>query len=138
MDTYRIVSEALNRSPDSDWTKNPLVNKVADFLMENPNPKDSAVHSLAESMGVDVHKLESIFYFLATKAAQLLRQGRMNEKGITEKDVDPKELAMGIKVELEHSDCKRIAKKISLDHLAEMPDYYTRLAKMEKEGGIEH
>jgi hypothetical protein len=43
-----------------------------------------------------------------------------------------------VKVEMEHVDSKDLAREISLDHLEEMPDYYTRLAKMEKEGGIEH
>lgn len=56
------------------------------------------------------------------------------KKGFTEKDADPKELEMGIKVELEHTDDKDKAKEIALDHLAELPDYYTRLKKMEKEG----
>jgi len=44
------------------------------------------------------------------------------------------ELQMGIKVEMEHTTDKRIAEKIARDHLKEFPDYYTRLARMEKEG----
>lgn len=43
------------------------------------------------------------------------------------------ELEMGMKVEMEHTSSKRIAKQISMDHLVELPDYYTRLAKMESE-----
>jgi hypothetical protein len=43
---------------------------------------------------------------------------------------------MGIEIELEHTDDREIAKKIALDHLAEIPDYYTRLKKMEDEAGI--
>ena len=48
------------------------------------------------------------------------------------------QLGMGIKIELEHTKDKRIAKKIAADHLAEQylkgkkQDYYTRLKKMEK------
>lgn len=41
------------------------------------------------------------------------------------------ELAMGISVELEHTTSKQAAKEIALDHLLELPDYYTRLNKME-------
>ena len=63
-------------------------------------------------------------------------QGRAEEKGITENDVDPKELAIGIDVEKEHSDSEELAKEIALDHLAEIPDYYTRLKKMEADAGI--
>lgn len=48
-------------------------------------------------------------------------------------DFDPKQLKMGIKVELEHTGDRALAKEIAKDHLTEMPDYYTRLAKMEHE-----
>jgi len=34
---------------------------------------------------------------------------------------------------MEHTNNKLVAKRIVLDHLAEFPDYYTRLAKMEDE-----
>ena len=63
--------------------------------------------------------------------------GRHND---TEDSVDPKQLQMGIRIEHEHVPDEidedlgnEIAKRIALDHLAECPDYYTRLAKMEKE-----
>lgn len=44
-----------------------------------------------------------------------------------------KELEMGSKVEMEHVDSTTLAKEIAMDHLVEIPDYYTRLLKMEKE-----
>jgi len=47
--------------------------------------------------------------------------------------INPSELRMGIKVELEHTDDLDKAKKIALDHLAENPFYYTAL----KLAGIE-
>jgi hypothetical protein len=43
-----------------------------------------------------------------------------------------KQLEMGITVEKEHTDDLEIAKKIALDHLEEIVDYYFRLKKMEK------
>jgi hypothetical protein len=43
---------------------------------------------------------------------------------------------MGVKVEMEHTTCPIISRKIALDHLVEIPDYYTRLKKMEAEAGI--
>ena len=43
------------------------------------------------------------------------------------------ELKKGILIEMEHTDNKEIAKAISKDHLSEIPDYYTRLKKMESE-----
>lgn len=42
------------------------------------------------------------------------------------------QLAKGIKVELEHTSHKDIAREIALDHLGEEPDYYDRLEKAEK------
>jgi hypothetical protein len=62
--------------------------------------------------------------------------GLADKKGITEEDVDPEQLKMGIKVEMEHTDDPNMAKKIALDHLAEIPDYYTRLKKMEDEAKV--
>ena len=50
----------------------------------------------------------------------------------SDREYDPKELAMGIEVEYEHTNMKRIAKTIAKHHLSEFPDYYTRLKKMEK------
>jgi hypothetical protein len=41
------------------------------------------------------------------------------------------QLTKGMKVELEHTSDKKIAKEIALDHLKEFPDYYDRLAKAE-------
>ena len=42
------------------------------------------------------------------------------------------QLRKGIKVELEHTTNKSEAREITLDHLAEYPDYYDRLAKVEQ------
>lgn len=49
-----------------------------------------------------------------------------------------KEFLLGMDVELEHVDITFgnpiLTAKIALAHLKELPDYYTRLAKMEKAG----
>jgi hypothetical protein len=63
----------------------------------------------------------------------LINAGLSYKEGFTEEDADPEELKMGIEVEYEHTDSREISKKIALDHLAEIPDYYTRLKKMEEE-----
>ena len=63
--------------------------------------------------------------------------GRAHEKGFTAKDADAKELAAGTKVEMEHTKDPMIAERIALDHLADHPDYYTRLAVMEGESAEE-
>ena len=42
------------------------------------------------------------------------------------------QLKMGIKIESEHTGSKQMARMIALQHLEELPDYYTRLKKVEK------
>ena len=41
------------------------------------------------------------------------------------------QLDKGMKVEMEHTKDKETAKKIAMDHLYEVPDYYDRLKKVE-------
>jgi len=51
--------------------------------------------------------------------------------------ISKEQLKMGIEIEYEHTDDRKTAAKIALDHLKEIPDYYTRLVKMEKEAGVQ-
>ena len=55
-------------------------------------------------------------------------------------EVDAKQLKLGIEVEKEHSKVlkgdKAKIRQVAKDHLKEVPDYYTRLKKMEKEAGV--
>jgi hypothetical protein len=53
------------------------------------------------------------------------------ETGATEKFVR-KQLQMGKKVEKEHTDSPKKAKKIAKEHVKERPDYYSMLKKAEK------
>ena len=59
------------------------------------------------------------------------------KKTYIRKSIDPEELEMGIKVEMEHKDIvngdPKIAQKIAIDHLHERPDYYSRLKEMESQ-----
>lgn len=52
--------------------------------------------------------------------------------GKPDSDFDPGQLQKGIKVEREHTTDPSKAKEVAKDHLTEIPDYYDRLAKMEK------
>lgn len=47
------------------------------------------------------------------------------------KDFDPKAIAKGIKVEMEHTNDKHIAQEIAMDHLTENSHYYDYLEDME-------
>lgn len=68
------------------------------------------------------------------KIIRLHKTSQLAEKeNFSEKDANQNELKMGIEIEKEHTPSEKEAKRIALDHLAEIPDYYTRLKKMEKD-----
>jgi len=58
------------------------------------------------------------------------------KKHNTTADEINKQVEMGKKVEMEHTKDKDLAEKIAMDHLWEIPDYYTRLKKMEKQASV--
>jgi hypothetical protein len=58
--------------------------------------------------------------------------GLAASEGKKPSDFDPKQVAMGMKVEAEHTSDPEVQKRILADHLTEIPDYYTRLKKMEE------
>lgn len=107
-----------------------LRKKLVKWLMKHPYPKDTAVHEYAQSIGIEESKLETEIYAILSS---VLSEGKSKGKDVPH---DPKELEMGIKVEMEHTPCPLIARKIALDHLVEIKDYYSRLKKMEKAAGI--
>lgn len=49
-----------------------------------------------------------------------------------ESEYDPIEYAMGVKIEMEHTADSARLSRIVREHLEEIPDYYTRLVKMER------
>jgi stalled ribosome alternative rescue factor ArfA len=71
-----------------------------------------------------------------------LEEARLS-KGMTIEDIAEKhgvsirsielQIEKGIKVEMEHTDNEEEAKRVAMDHLVEIPDYYNRLDKMEKD-----
>jgi hypothetical protein len=48
-------------------------------------------------------------------------------------DFDPEQVLKGMRVELEHTDDRKVAVEIALDHLTEDPKYYDKLALIEPE-----
>lgn len=47
-------------------------------------------------------------------------------------DFDPEQLRMGIEHELEHTNDPQIAREVAMDHLAEDPEYYTKIQQIEE------
>lgn len=129
---------------------------IENFVRENPSPDDEDFHDLADELGIHPAKAEEYVYKLAHKLMKEdddeeddedEKEGKESKvgKSLTWKDLkyadvddeefDPRQLKMGIKVEKEHVDDTSWAKAIAKSHLKEIPDYYTRLDKMEKEAG---
>ncbi len=112
--------------------ENEIKKSIVLWFMKNPYPNDDAIHKLANEMGIDKHEFEKYIYAVLSS---ILSEGRSKGKN---SNYDPEQIKMGIKVEMEHTTCPTISEKIAWDHLAEIPDYYTRLSKMEKEAGVDH
>lgn len=72
-----------------------------------------------------MNKLQKI----AKKFKQQLAGGLADE--LSPEDFNPKALEKGIKVELEHTNDRALAKEIAMDHLTEDPNYYDKLEKVE-------
>lgn len=103
---------------------------IINFFKENPNPDDSKVHGLAEQLKMNPHDLESkIYALLSSKLTNDVISFKKSD--VPDDKFDPAQLKMGIEVEKEHTDDPTIAKAIAKAHLSELPDYYTRLQKIE-------
>ena len=115
----QIIMEEEERKED-------LRNQVAEYFKTTSDIDDAKFHKFAEKIGADVHEAETIVYEMLSDFWQ---SGKYNKD--PDIDIDSNELEMGIDVEMKHTSSPEIARKIALDHLAEMPDYYTRLKEME-------
>ena len=103
--------------------------KVLDFIVGQGGADDEALHRFAGELGMEPDDLEGVVYSILGSLAA----GKARAAGLRKENVDPDELAKGIEVEVEHTDNRMVAEMIAMDHLAEIPDYYTRLETMENE-----
>lgn len=76
--------------------------------------------SVQEQLDVKTYSPEQLAKKHAVPLAQIMQQ-----------------LIKGVRVELEHTSDKKVAKEIALDHLSEFPDYYDRLQKAETNESVD-
>ena len=88
---------------------------------------DSMKHYDPFAMEEDVEQVEKEKEEVGDVIAGGKADGKSPEK------FDQEQIKMGLKVEMEHTDDPMVAIEITMDHLTEFPDYYTRLDKMEKQ-----
>lgn len=122
------------------FDENGLAAKVIEFLNNKKVISDDSFHNFAERLNVSPHKAEEAAYGLLAKyvnggggimSGAGASEGRY-QQAHTKKRINPRQLAMGKRVEKEHTKSPKIAERIAKDHLQELPDYYTRLEKMEQ------
>lgn len=86
-----------------------------------------------ERYGADAHYVDGICYhFLDGLNWFRDVEGIADKHGVAEEQIK-EQLDIGRAIELEHTESAVVAEIIALDHLAEIPDYYTRLEEMEEE-----
>jgi hypothetical protein len=104
------------------------------FFKNNPRAEDAQVHELAEAYRVDPHVMETQIYGLLgdkmKTSADKIPGGKADDKPSSAFSAE--QMAMGKKIEMEHTNDPAIAEEIARDHLEEFGNYYTHLDKMEK------
>jgi hypothetical protein len=90
---------------------------IVKFLRKHPKPTAEELKDFNPAL---------IAHMLASFLKKFKHSNAPDEK------FDKDQLEMGVTSEQEHTDNPYIAKIIAKAHLLELPDYYTRLEKMEK------
>ena len=95
--------------------------------LEGPKPE-----RLAELRGELYASMPRKWWRFLTSLRDRLPGGKAS--GMSPRAFDPEQLKIGMRVELEHTPDPRIAREIAMDHLAEDPTYYTKLARVHLDG----
>jgi hypothetical protein len=128
IDYFEQLKSHLKRYKLTEQEDPHMVKIVKNFFIKHQSPNDKLVHAFADKIGLEPSRLEDIAYGLLST---LLQVGK--HKDVPDEQFDAMQLNRGIEIEKEHTDDPELAKEIAKDHLAEIPDYYTRLDKMESE-----
>ena len=123
----------LHELPEEDLDK--LENLIGLMRMkcggEDINEDRSSIgdtfHKAAQMSGVN--DLKGIVFsedeeFKGGEADDMTIKDLAEKHNVSEKDIE-KEIKVGTKIEMEHTDSEKQAKEIAMDHIAEFADYYT-------------
>ena len=103
---------------------------VVDHIAKYPKVNATALTEFCQKHDLTVRDFSATMYellsSLLTEGASKNFQGTYNYA----------QMDMGVSIEMEHTTCSLIAMKIARDHLAEIPDYYTRLIAMETKAKV--
>ncbi len=98
-----------------------------DDVNEGKSQIGKEFHKAAQASGIN--DLRSIVFseeekVEGGKADDMTPEDLAEKHGVDLKDIE-KEIEVGVRIEMEHTDDKGIAKEIAMDHIFEFPDYYT-------------
>ena len=123
----------LHELPEKDLDK--LENLIGLMRMkcrgEDMNEDRSSIgdefHKAAQMSGVN--DLRSIVFseeekVMGGKADDMSVEDLADKHNVDVRDIE-KEIEVGVRIEMEHTDDKEIAREIAMDHVFEFPDYYT-------------
>lgn len=123
----------LHELPEKDLDK--LENLIGLMRMkcrgEDMNEDRSSIgdefHKAAQMSGVN--DLRSIVFseeekVMGGKADDMSVKDLADKHNVDVRDIE-KEIEVGVRIEMEHTDDKEIAREIAMDHIFEFPDYYT-------------
>lgn len=146
MDLDDLRLDCVVRFPDSDCTQ--ILEKIlSDASIQFIHHRGDLVsfQETDENIRNIINRLSSIvgdenmFVMIGEMEENQIVGGKADNKtvediarrhGVSVEEIN-KQLEIGIKVELEHTNDKKLAREIALDHLWEFPNYYTELQKFE-------
>ena len=125
---YRNAAEE-EEIVEPEEEKDPHHSEIISFIKNFEDPTPEEFEQAARDCGMDVEDFSLSILDIARAALN----GIGKNDDMPDEEFSAKELQMGIEVEMEHTNNATIAKMIAKDHLMELPDYYTRLKKAEKD-----
>lgn len=114
-----------------DYVENPIISDIYNCFEPNQIKLADGSNTTFDGSNPDIR------YEEGGNTQSMLKPTKTVEQIATEFAVPKyfveRQLQNGIRVELEHTNDKEVAEKIALHHLAETPEYYIKLSKMESQ-----
>ena len=135
----KIVDDITNKWMDTAQAAGP--DTVLNYFADTSVSFNDLIQTITANYGTDAQSANAIARMIMQTVPEMIHVKYAAKdilpggKGDNKPDsaFNPEQLAEGVKVESEHTPNPQIEKEIAKDHLTEIPDYYTRLNKMEQD-----
>ena len=108
-----------------------VLSDLIDFFTTNPEAGYGELSKYVKSKEIDYYDMDHALTLLAGSFVSFMYGGKFMQSEKSSSEIDQEELSKGIEIEKEHTSNGIIARRIALDHLTEISNYYTLLAEME-------